>query len=497
MICVQLTARMLLAVYYYAINMLLFRCFLDSTIIVEFTINNCNEKIRRKHRKMNNNVTNGVLNRIIAFSLPYLASCFMQTLYGMADLFIIGQFNGVESTTAVSIGSQVMHMLTVMIVGMTMGLTVLIGKSVGANNKKFTSKIIGNTFTLFAVLGVGLTVVLLFLVKFIVSVMLTPVEAVTDTINYLKICFIGVPFITAYNVISSIFRGKGDSKTPMYFVAIACVANITLDYLFIGGLNMGAVGAALGTTMSQAISVCISIIVIVKKNMGISINRSDLKPRKTVVSELLKVGVPVSLQDGFIQISFLIITIFANLRGLEDAAAVGIVEKIIAILFLVPSAMLSTVSALSAHYIGAEKYDLANVTLRYAIILSVSFGALSVLLMQFFAESTVGLFTEDNTVIIMGGQYMRGYVWDCILAGIHFCFSGYFCACRKSGISFAHNFVSILFARIPLSYLASKYFPNTLLPMGFASSLGSCISVLICIIAFRRICKNKENIRYT
>lgn len=438
--------------------------------------------------------TNHILKKIISFSLPYLLSVLMQTLYGMADLFIIGQFNGVESTTAISIGSQVMHMLTVMIVGMTMGTTVLIGKSVGGNNKKLTFKAIGNTVTLFTILSIAVTVILLFAVNPIVGLMSTPSEAVAGTVSYLTICFIGIPFVTAYNVISSIFRGRGDSKTPMYFVAIACVSNIVLDYLFIGGLNMDTAGAALGTTLSQAISVIISLIAIIKTDMGITLKRSDFRPSKNAMGEIIKIGTPIALQDGFVQISFLLITLFANLRGLEDAAAVGIVEKIIAILFLVPSAMLSTVSALSAQYIGAKRHDYALKTLKYALILSVSFGTLSVILMQLFAEPVVALFTKNTTAIIMGGQYMRGYVWDCILAGIHFCFSGYFCACKKSGISFAHNCASILLARIPLSYLAAKYFTQSLLPMGLAPTIGSCISVLICVIAFIWLYKNQNKI---
>lgn len=442
---------------------------------------------------MNSKINKSVLKKIAAFSLPYMLSVFMQTLYGMADLFIIGQFNGVAATTAVSIGSQVMHMLTVIIVGMAMGSTVLIGKAFGGGNKELMSDAIGNTIILFAGLSVTLMAVLLCAVNPIVSVMSTPKEAVSGTVTYLIICFIGVPFITAYNVISSIFRGKGDSKTPMYFVAIACVSNIVLDYLFIGALHMGTAGAALGTTLSQAISVIISLTAIVKKDMGISLTHKNLHLKKSVMSEILKVGTPVALQDGFIQISFLLITMFANLRGLTDAAAVGIVEKIISILFLVSSSMLSTVSALSAQYIGAKKPELARLTLKYAITLSVAFGAAAVIYMQFAAEYAVGLFTDDSAAIIAGGQYMRGYVWDCMLAGIHFCFSGYFCALKKSGISFAHNCASILLARIPLSYFASKYFADTLLPMGFAPTIGSCISVIICVFAYIRIYKHQEN----
>ena len=184
---------------------------------------------------MKKELTSGsVLKNIIYFSLPYLLSYFLQTLYGMADLFIIGQFNGVDSTTAGSIGSQVMHMITVMIVGLAMGSTVMIAHSVGANNHKQTNKAIGNTVTLFMLVSVVCTVIFLITVKSIVSIISTPIEAVSGTIIYLIICFAGIPFITAYNIISSIFRGMGDSKTPMYFIAIACVLNIVLDYIFIG-----------------------------------------------------------------------------------------------------------------------------------------------------------------------------------------------------------------------------------------------------------------------
>ena len=198
-----------------------------------------------------NYTTGSVFKNILIFSLPYLFSYFLQTLYGMADLFIIGQFEGVASTTAVSIGSQVMHMLTVMIVGLAMGATVSIGQAIGANNRKEAASDIGNTVTLFLLLSLVLTVVLLVLVKPIVSIMSTPSEAVNGTIAYLTICFIGIPFITAYNIISSILRGMGDSKSPMYFIAIACVMNIILDYIFMGALHLGPAGAALGDKLDQ------------------------------------------------------------------------------------------------------------------------------------------------------------------------------------------------------------------------------------------------------
>lgn len=407
----------------------------------------------------------------------------------MADLFIIGQFEGVASTTAVSIGSQVMHMLTVMIVGLAMGSTVSIGQSVGANDKKSAATNIGNTVTLFMLLSLILTVILLVLVKPIVSIMSTPTEAIPGTIDYLTICFIGISFITAYNIISSIFRGMGDSKSPMYFIAVACAANIGLDCLFMGPLHMGPAGAALGTTLSQAISVITSLAVIFRRKSGISVTKNDFRPQHTVMGKILKIGFPIALQDGLIQISFIVITIIANRRGLNDAAAVGIVEKVMSFLFLIPSSMLSTVSALGAQNIGAGKAERAKLTLRYAALIAVCFGTVTAITIQFIAEPVVALFTNAATqdgaeTVHLGGQYLRGYVWDCIFAGIHFSFSGYFCACGKSIISFIHNIIAILLVRIPGVYLTSLLFPATLFPMGLATAAGSLLSVMICAAAF-------------
>ena len=335
---------------------------------------------------MQNDLTTGsVFRNVVSFSLPYLLSYFLQTLYGMADLFIIGQLEGVASTTAVSIGSQVMHMLTVMLVGLAMGATVSIAQAAGGGDKKRTASAIGNTVTLFMLLSLALTALLLALRGGIVSIMSTPEESVQGTLAYLTVCFIGIPFITAYNIIASIFRGLGDSNSPMYFIAVACVVNIALDYYFMGTLHLGPAGAALGTTLSQAVSVLVSLAVILKRRL-ISVRRADFRPQRAVMGKLLQIGMPVALQDGFIQVSFVIITIIANRRGLTDAAAVGIVEKIIGFLFLIPSSMLSTVSALGAQNIGAGKPGRARLTLRYAAMIACSFGIAVVILTLFIAE---------------------------------------------------------------------------------------------------------------
>lgn len=261
---------------------------------------------------------------------------------------------------------------------------------------------------------------------------------------------------------------------------------------------MGPAGAALGTTLSQAVSVIVSLIVILKRKTGISLTKESFKPDRAAMKKILMIGTPIALQDGLIQIAFIVITVIANDRGLTDSSAVGIVEKIMSFLFLVPSSMLSAVSALGAQNIGAGKQKRATDTLRYATMLAVGFGIAVALTVQVIAEPLVSLFTDVSTeegaeVVALGAQYLRGYVWDCIFAGVHFCFSGYFCAVGKSGISFMHNIIAIVLMRIPGVYITSMLFPETLFPMGLATASGSIISVVICAIAFSVMMKKAKD----
>ena len=434
---------------------------------------------------MEKNLTQGsVLKNIMYFALPYLLSYFLQQLYGMADLYMIGMFGGVDGTTAVTNGSQVMYMLTVIIVGLAMGATVMIGKAVGGGKLRDAAAAIGNTVTLFMGLSVVITAVLLCVARPVVLLIGTPAEAVEGTVSYLIICFIGIPFIVAYNIISSIFRGMGDSKSPMFFIGVACVVNVILDYVFMGRMQMGPAGAALGTTLAQTVSVVVALFYMKGRKTGISLKRQDFVPRRKVMGELLKVGVPVAVQDGCIQVAFIVITVIANHRGLNDAAAVGIVEKVISAVFLVPSSMLAAVSALAAQNIGARKHDRAAKTLQYSILITSVYGIIISLIVQFTAPHILQAFTGDDTVVLLGTQYIHSYIWDSIFAGIHFSFTGYFCAYGKSYIGFIHNIIAIILVRIPGSYLASRYFPHTLFPMGMAAPAGSLLSVLICLIAY-------------
>ena len=419
--------------------------------------------------------------------MPYLITCFLQTFYGMADLFIVGQFNAPASISAVAVGSQLMHMLTVVIAGFAMGSTVLIGRSVGAGNRRGIAGAVSTTFAVFAALAAGLTVLLLLFTNPIIVLLKVPAAAVSESAAYMRICFAGVVFITAYNVVSAVFRGLGDTRRPMYYVAAAGILNIGLDWLLVGPLGMGAGGAALATVVSQGVSVLLGLIAL-KRYHGDAFHRGA-RPDRDDAGKILGVGVPIALQEGLIQISFLVITMIANSRGVEVAAAVGIVEKVISFLFLVPSAMLSTVSALSAQNAGAGRHDRSRQVLRIGCLICAGFGAVVFVLCQPLAPHIVSLFVKqgDNVeaVVRLGGQYLRTYSLDCMLAGIHFCFSGFFSAYGKSGYSFLHNIISIITFRIPGAWAAAVLFPQTLYAMGIAAPMGSLLSVVICLVLYR------------
>lgn len=439
-----------------------------------------------------------VAGKLVAFSLPFLMANFLQTLYGMADLFIAGQFNGADVITAVSIGSQIMHMITVIIAGLAMGTTVLTARAVGAGKEREAGLCAGNSLLAFLIFSVFATAILFVFCPQIVALMHTPPEAVGETLSYLGICFLGIPFISLYNSVSAVFRGAGDSKRPLYFVAASCLVNIILDVFFMGPLALGSRGAALATVLSQAFSAFLAAFVLFARGKRgacggasgksgacggacVRILRGDFRMDAKVLKALLQIGLPVSAQDGFIQVSFLVITIIANSRGLSVAAAVGIVEKIICFLFLVPSSMLSAISALAAQNMGASLHARARHTLYAGMAIASAFGALFALAFQFASVPFVSLFTHDAEVVQLGGQYLRSYVFDCFFAAFHFAFSGFFCAYGYSLLSFFHNTVSILLVRIPGAYLAAKYFPGTLYPMGWAPAIGSLLSSLICL----------------
>ena len=277
-----------------------------------------------------------------------------------------------------------------------------------------------------AVVAIIATIILATCADPLLRLLTTPPEAFSQAHDYVTICFLGTPFIVAYNVISAIFRGFGDSRHPMYFVALAGLLNVGLDLAFIGGAHMQAAGAALATVISQAFSVAAALVYLNIANRGIRLRTTDLAYDWAGTRQILTIGTPIALQELCIQVSFIVITAIANGRGLEISASVGIVEKIISFLFLVPSAMLSTVSVVAGQNAGARQHSRSKTALRYGITMCVIYGAVICIACQIWGADIVRIFSpDDETVVRYGAQYLSSYSFDCILAGVHFCFSGF------------------------------------------------------------------------
>lgn len=426
-----------------------------------------------------------LLQVLLAFSLPYLASCFLQQAYGLIDLLVTGQYADTAAVTAVSIGSQIMHMITAMIIGFAVGSTVLVSRAKGAKKESECAKLMQTTVFLFTAGSILLCLLLLPASGLIMQWMNVPEEALVQCGSYLRICFAGLPFIALYNASAALFRALGDSKTPFYFTAGAFLLNSSLDVLLIGPLGMGCAGAAIATVSAQCLCALGMLVLLFKRYM--KFDRSLFRFDAGRSMQIARIGAPAAMQDGLIQISFLVITAIGSSRGLLDAAAIGIVEKLIGFLFLVPSAFSQSLAALAGQNLGAGYVNRAQSALKLCISISLIWGVLVVLCAWAFGADMIALFDSDAEVIERGVQYFRTYCFDAIFVAIHFNMGSYFCVLKHSGLSFAQNAISAICFRIPLAWLACRQSVNALMLMGLAAPAGSLFQDIFCLIAWKRL----------
>lgn len=424
---------------------------------------------------------------LLKFAAPFLLSSFLQALYGAVDLLVVGQYTGSAAVSAVSIGSQIMQTVTGIILGISTGGTVLIARRTGEKNPERAASAVGNLAILFVLLACILAPVLLAFNHQVVAAMDTPAEAVAEARQYIFICSCGVPFIVGYNAVSGIFRGIGDSQTPVYFIVIACVVNIIGDFVLVGALKMGAAGAALATILAQMVSFIAFLIYMWKKGLPFAFGRKDIRFRRDDMSAILKVGFPLAMQDALVNVSFLAITAILNGLGLIVSAAVGVAEKIMGFAFLPAGAFASAVAAMSAQNLGAGKPGRARSAYVHGVLYAFVFGCAVCVFAQFFPELLPRLFSKEEAVLTAAGQYMRSYTIDCILVSFVFCTNSYFSAYGKAAISFAHSMIATFCVRIPATYFLSRYVAGSLYVMGLAAPAASLISVIICGFVLRRL----------
>ena len=417
---------------------------------------------------------------LVRFALPFMLSSLLQSLYGAADLFVVGQYAGAAAVSGVSIGSQIMSTVTMLILSLSMGGTVLIGNCIGQKNDEGAATAIGTMTVLFGLFALLLTPLMLLGTDAGVALMQTPPEAVADTRDYVFTCSLGLPFIIGYNALSGIFRGLGDSKTPVYFVALATVINIVADFVLVGGLKMGATGAAIATVAAQGLSFLAALVWMCKTGFSFPFTRRHLRLDGHAAKRILKVGAPLALQSTSVHLSFLIITAIINTMGLIASAAVGVTEKIMAFAFLPPDAFAAAVAAMTAQNIGAGKPERALQSLKWSIVFSLVFGLLVCGFANLFPEVLPAIFTTDGAVIRAAGLYMRTYSVDCILVAFVFSFNNYFSGCGNAMISMIHNVIATFAVRIPVTLVMSRLPDASLLHMGLAAPAASLLSIFIC-----------------
>lgn len=439
-------------------------------------------------------LTNGnVLSILWKFTVPILFSILLQTAYGTADLVIVSWFSGVADVSGVTIGSQIMQTVTAAYIGLAMGTTVLLGRHIGAGEPDKASKIIGVSIALFALLAMATTLLLIALRYQISTAMQTPTESMAQTTNYLLITGAGTVFIVFYNLIASVFRGIGDSKTPLVTVAIACVINVLLDLLFVGVFGIGAAGAAFATVIAQGGSVVASFLMLRKRKLAFTIQAKDIRLESQTAKKIIGLGLPIAMQGILVSLSFLFITAIINSFGVTASAAVGIVSKISVLIMILPQGFAQALAAFTAQNIGANKIERAKKALVWSISISLIFGIVTAYISAFHGEIFTCIFTKDVDVTISALQYLKSYSIDCIFVAIMFSFNGYFNGCGRTKFVMIESVGCAFLIRIPLSYLFSLMENTSLFYIGLATPASTFVQIFLCLIFYKYLNKQIKN----
>lgn len=431
-----------------------------------------------------------ILKKMVAFMIPVLGALILQAAYGAVDLLVVGRYGSTSGLSAVSTGSQVLNLVTFVVTQLAMGVTVLIARYLGEKRVEQIGSVIGGSAIVFAGISVLLFVIMVFLAHPISVLMQAPEEAVTLTTSYVRICGCGIFFIVAYNVLAAIFRGMGDSKSPLLFVLFACVINIVGDLVLVAGLHMDAAGAAIATVMAQGCSVVFAVFILMKKDLPFTISRKSFGWNQQC-GKFLKIGLPLALQEGLTQISFLALCAFVNRLGLEASSGYGVACKIVNFVMLVPSALMQSMASFVSQNIGAGKIKRAKHALFTGIGIGLTVGCVVFVLVMFKGDLLAGLFTTDASVIQRAFEYLRGFGAETIATAILFSMIGYFNGNNKTVWVMTQGLVQTLLVRLPFAYVMSIQ-PNASLTMiGLAAPVSTTVGVIMNVIFF--LCMNKKS----
>lgn len=440
--------------------------------------------MEKKMSEVNNDFTKGnIVGKLLRFMLPVLGALILQAMYGAVDILVVGKFGTTAGISAVSTGSNIINMIVFTIAGLSMGITVLIGRYLGEKKEDRIGRVLGGAICFFFVLAVVIAIVMLVFATPISRLMQAPKEALELTVQYVRICGGGIFFIIAYNVISAIFRGLGNSRLPLIFVAIACVTNIFGDLLFIAVFHWNVAGAALATVLAQAVSVVLSLIIIKRQRLPFAMHREDICFNEQI-RIFLQIGIPVALQEFLTQISFLALCAFINRLGLEASSGYGVANKIAAFVMLIPSSLMQSLAAFIAQNVGAGLEKRARKTMLYGMLIGSAIGIFVAAFVFLRGDLLAVLFTNDAAVIIKAAEYLKGFAPEAVVTCILFSFIGYFNGHNQTLFVMCQGIAQTFLVRLPLSYIMSIQPEASLMEIGLAAPSATIFGIVLNLVYY-------------
>lgn len=433
-----------------------------------------------------------ILGKLVPFMLPILGALILQAAYGAVDLLVVGRFGTTSGLSSVSTGSQVLNLVTFVITQSAMGITVLIARYIGEKKQQQIGALIGGSIVVFAMISAVLFVVMICFSRPIAVLMQAPAEAVSLTSMYVKICGGGIFFIVAYNLLAAIFRGLGDSKSPLIFVAVACVVNIAGDLVLVAGFHLDAAGAAIATVLAQAVSVVLALLLLFKRKLPFTIKKNDFKINEHC-KRALKTGLPLALQECLTQISFLALCAFVNKLGLEASSGYGVACKLVNFAMLIPSALMQSTASFISQNVGAGNEKRAKKTMFTGIGVGLTIGCIVFIFIMFNGDILTGIFTTDEVVIQKGYDYLRGFASETIVTAVLFSMIGYFNGHDKTVWVMIQGLIQTLLVRLPLAYYMSIQPDASLTKIGFAAPVATMFGIVLNMI-FYIYCNRKNKI---
>lgn len=419
-----------------------------------------------------------ILKKLVLFMLPVLGALILQAAYGAVDLLVVGRFGSTSGLSAVSTGSQVLNLVTFVVIQFAMGITVLIARYLGEKKPQQIGAVIGGAVVVFALISIGLFIIMVCFARPISVLMQAPAEAVDLTSQYVRICGSGIFFIVAYNLMSAIFRGLGDSKSPLLFVLVACIVNVIGDLFFVAVLHKDASGAAVATVMAQALSVVFAVILLLKKELPFEIKKSDFR-FNLQCKKFLKIGLPLALQECLTQLSFLALCAFVNRLGLEASSGYGVACKIVNFAMLVPSALMQSMASFVSQNVGAGKTKRAKKSMFTGIGVGLTVGFFVFLLVLFKGDMLAGFFSTDAGVVQKGYDYLKGFALEAIVTAVLFSMVGYFNGNNKTLWVMAQGLIQTLLVRLPLAYFMSIQPNASLTKIGLAAPVSTIVGIIL------------------